>query len=193
MLFYSLCMLLCTLLGCILQQFLPSMESFYGARIFIFPLIFLCAASSVRLPMMLFLAFCCGFLWDAQHILGPHGGLSEIYHSPVESLPFGYSIFLFTAVGLLMQGVSPLFAKGKWYVLCLFSGLVLFFYLIFEFFFINFMRGDFSLPSDALYKMYLSSIFTLTFSPAIFWFFFSIAKRCGYPLSTTSGQKSRRF
>ena len=151
------------------QQFLPAIGGLYGARVLIFPLVFLCASVTVEIPTMLGLAFLCGFLWDAQHTLGPHGGDLETYPNPVESLHFGYSIVLYAMMGFLMQGIQPLFRKGKWHFSSILSGIAILLYLISEYLLINFVRGDFTLPASALYRIYLTSALTMLFSPIIFW------------------------
>ena len=95
---------------------------------------------------MLLLAFICGLLWDAQHTLGPQGGDPEIYSNPVESLRFGYSIILYAMMGLLMQGIQPLFRRGKWHISSILAGIAIFLYLFSEYLLLNFVRGDFTFP-----------------------------------------------
>ncbi len=115
----SLVMLVFT--ACIAQQFVPVFMGLYEARILILPLVFLCSAVTVNAGPMLLLAFICGFLWDAQHLLGTAGGDAKVYTDPVEMMMFGYSIVLYAAMGFLMQGIQPLFREGKWPVSALLS------------------------------------------------------------------------
>lgn len=164
------------------QQFLPAVHGLYGARVLILALVFLCASVTVDFATMLTLAFICGFLWDAQHWSGPHGGDPEIYQNPAESLRFGYSILLYALMGLLMQGIQPLFRKGKWQVSAVLTGIAIFLYLVTEFLLINFLRGDFAFPRDAFYRIYLTSALTMLFSPLIFWLLFQLAKACRHTI-----------
>lgn len=187
---YTISVILLTLAACMVQQFLPAIYGLHGARVLILPLVFLCAAVSVDFATMLLLAFICGFLWDAQHALGPHGGDPEVYTNPVESLRFGYSIILYALMGLLMQGIQPLFRKGKWHISSLLAGIAIFLYLFAEYLLINFVRGDFVFPPTAFYRIYLTSALTMLFSPLIFWLIFQLASACRYTIRY-DGLKSR--
>ena len=160
------------------QQFMPAISALYGARVLILPLVFLCCSVCVEFPKMLVLAFVCGFLWDAQHTLGSQGGDPNIYNDPVESLRFGYSIILYAMMGLLMQFIQPLFRSAKWHVSALLTGVAIFSYLLSEYLLLNVVRGDFVFPSNALYRIYLTSALTMLFSPLVFWIIFQLASSC---------------
>ncbi|MBT8038291.1 MAG: hypothetical protein KJO21_12180 [Verrucomicrobiae bacterium] len=179
---YTISVILLTLAACMVQQFLPAISGLHGARVLILPLVFLCAAASVDFPPMLLLAFICGFLWDAQHALAPHGGNPEVYTTPVESLSFGYSIILYALMGLLMQGIQPLFRNGKWHISSLLAGIAIFLYLFSEYLLINFVRGDFVFPPTAFYRIYLTSALTMLFSPIIFWLIFQLSSACQHTI-----------
>lgn len=166
---YTISVILLTIVACLLQQFMPAIEALYGARVLIFPLVFLCIAVTVETPTMLGLAFLCGFLWDAQNTLGPQGGNPEIYTHPVESISFGYSIFLYGMMGYIMQGIQPLFQKGKWHISSVLTGIAILLYLLSEFFIINFIRGGFTFPASAAYRIYITSAMTMFLAPLIFW------------------------
>ncbi len=169
----SLVMLVFT--ACIAQQFVPVFMGLYEARILILPLVFLCSAVTVNAGPMLLLAFICGFLWDAQHLLGPPGGDVKVYTDQVEMMMFGYSIVLYAAMGFLMQGIQPLFREGKWPVSALLSGVAIFFYLSAEFLLITFVRGDFLITRGVVMKITFSSLLTMLLSPFVFWILFKLA------------------
>ena len=190
---YIISITLLILAACMLQQFLPSIGGLHGARVLILPLVFLCAAVSVNFASMLMLAFICGFLWDAQNALGPSGGDIEIYTSPVENLRFGYSIILYAMMGLLMQGIQPLFKRGKWHISSLLAGIAIFFYLFAEFLLINLVRGDFVFPRAAFYRIYLTSALTMLFSPFIFWLIFQLASACHHTIRYTGLKKEHSY
>lgn len=141
---------------------------------------------------MLLLAFIGGFLWDANCALGPHGGDPEVYTQQVESLRFGYSIFLFGAMGYLMQGIQPLFKQGKWQFSAMLSGIAIFLYLAAEYAIINFVRGDFILSKASMIQMVLTSVLTMLFSPLVFWLLFRIASLCNHSINPEAGKKRRR-
>lgn len=161
--------------ACIAQQFVPVFMSLNEARILILPLVFLCSAVTVETGPMLLLAFICGFLWDAQHFLGPPGGDPKVYQDPVEMMMFGYSIVLYAAMGFLMQGIQPLFREGKWHVSALLSGVAIYFYLWAEFLLITFVRGDFVITKGVVLNIAFSSLLTMLLSPLVFWALFKCA------------------
>jgi hypothetical protein len=186
---YSFITLLLLLTSFVVQQFLPAFTGFYQSRILLVLLVFLCAAVTVGQPTMLMLAFVGGFFWDAHCGIGPHGGDPEVYTQQVESLRFGYSIPLFAAMGLLMQGIQPLFRRGKWQFSAYLSGVAIFLYLAAEYAIINFVRGDFVLSKATLMQMLSTSLLTMLFSPFIFWLLFRIAKLCQHSINPDAGRR----
>ena len=189
---YSLITILLLLAAFVVQQFLPAFTSIHQSRVLLVQLVFLCAAVTVGPPTMLLLAFIGGFFWDAHCALGPHGGDPEVYTQQVESLRFGYSIFLFGAMGFLMQGIQPLFKQGKWQFSALLSGIAIFLYLAVEYVTINFVRGEFTLSKATILQMAFTSLLTMLFSPLVFWLLFRIARACDHSINPEAGRKRRR-
>ncbi len=192
---YTFTIILLLLIASIAQQFIPNVLGFSNARVLLIPLVFLCAAVTVNYSSMLLLAFLCGFLWDAQNTLGPHGGDPSVYEHPLASLVFGYSIILYALMGFLMQGIQPLFRQGKWHFSALLSGVAVFLYLLAEFLLINFVRGDFVFPAATRYQILFSSLVTMIFSPLVFAILFKLAKLTGYTIryDGLKEARSRRF
>ena len=189
---YTIITVLLVLASFVVQQFLPAFTALHHSRILLVQLVFLCTAVTVGQPAMLLLAFICGILWDTQSTLGPHGGDPEIYSQPVENLRFGYSVLLFGGMGLLMQGIQPLFKQGKWYLSAMLSGIAIFLYLAAEYAIINFVRGDFVLTKPTILQMAFSSLLTMFFSPIIFWLLFRIAKACDHSINPEAGRRRKR-
>lgn len=189
---YTIITVLLVLASFVVQQFLPAFTALHHSRILLVQLVFLCTAVTVGQPAMLLLAFICGILWDTQSTLGSHGGDPEIYSQPVESLRFGYSILLFGGMGLLMQGIQPLFKQGKWYLSAMLSGIAIFLYLAAEYLIINFVRGNFTLAKATLMQMSYTALLTMLISPLVFWLLFGIATFCGHSINPEAGKKKRR-
>ena len=189
---YSSITILLLLASFVVQQFLPAFTAMHHSRILLVQLVFLCAAVTVGPPTMLLLAFTGGFFWDAHCWLGPHGGDPEVYTQQVESLRFGYSIFLFAAMGFLMQGIQPLFKQGKWQISAFLSGIAIFLYQAAEYAIINFVRGNFALSKATVMLMLFTSLLTMLFSPLVFWLLFRIAKSCDHSINPEAGRKRRR-
>ena len=189
---YSLSILILVLLALIAQQFIPVLTGAYNSRLLLVTLVFLCASVTVRPPVMLALAFICGFLWDAQNALGPPGGDPDVYKYPAESLRFGYSIILYGLIGYLMQGIQPLFREGKWQLSTFLVGVSIFIYLISEYLIINFVRGEFQFSRATFFQITFTSILTMLFSPVVFWSLFQIAERFCHEIRFEGLNKKRR-
>ena len=179
---YTISLLLLVVVSVIVQQFIPSLTGLNGSRLLLVALVFLCASVTVPVPVMLLLAFVCGFLTDAQNIIGRHGGDPEVYLRPVEQLRFGYSIVLYGVMGYLMHGIQPLFRQGQWQFSAMLSGVAVFLYLLGEYLLINFIRGGLVLNQTVLIKIACSSAITMVFSPLIFWLLFRLADKSRYTI-----------
>ena len=189
---YSISTILLLLAAFVVQQFIPAFTGMHQSRILLVQLVFLCSAVTVGQPTMLILAFAGGFFWDAHCALGPHAGDAEVYAQPVESLRFGYSIFLFAAMGVLMQGIQPLFKRGNWQVSAFLSGIAIFLYQTAEYLIINFVRGEFVLSKATFMQVLFTSLLTMLFSPLVFWLLFTIARMCDHSINPEAGKKRRR-
>ena len=75
---------------------------FYDARILIVPLFYFCIAHSQPYIGTLILALVTGILWDAENIIRPFQDTVEIEVDSVDNLKFGYSVFIFGAVGFMI-------------------------------------------------------------------------------------------
>ena len=189
---YTLSLLIMILLALVAQQFIPALTGLFNSRLLLVTLVFLCASVTVGPPVMLALAFVCGFLWDAQNALGPAGGDPAVYSDPVESLRFGYSIILYGIIGYLMQGIQPLFREGKWQFSAFLVGVSIFVYLVAEYLIINFVRGDFVFSRATLFQIVFTSTLTMLFSPLVFWILFHVAERFGHEIRFEGLKKKRR-
>lgn len=189
---YHLSLIILVLAACILQQFVPTVPGLFDARILLLQLVFLCAAVTIDFAPMLVLAFLSGFLWDAQHTLGPQGGDPDVYIQQVDTLRFGYSILLFAFIGFLMQGIQPLFRRGSWQISVLATGVSIFLYLLIEYLLINFVRGSFTFPSRVMLKIWLSAALTMLCSPVILAIQFKLARWFNYTIRY-DGLKRRYF
>ncbi|MBK1791658.1 hypothetical protein [Persicirhabdus sediminis] len=179
---YLISIFILTLIASVLQLFSPEFASWSDARIMILPLVFLCAAVTLDIAPMLALAFFCGFIWDAQNALASAGGDESVYTQPAEVLRFGYSIFLYGAMGMLMHGIQPLFRMGKWQVSTLLSGIAIFLYLWAEYLLLTFIRGELIFPIEVLKKISYSAILCMLISPLIFLLLLALAKRFGHQI-----------
>jgi cell shape-determining protein MreD len=188
---YSLSLLLLVLAALVVQQFIPTLTGLYNSRLFLVTLVFLCGSVTVGPPVMLMMAFLCGFLWDTQNVLTGQVGDPQVY-KPVEMMHFGYSIILYGVIGYLMQGIQPLFRQGKWQFSTLLVGISIFVYQLAEYLLINFIRGGFVFNQATLLQIWFTSVLTMLFSPLVFWVLFKLADACGYKILFDGLKKERK-
>ncbi len=180
------------LLSFMIQQFMPTFTAFYNARIFLILIVFLCLSVTVPMPLMLLFALMFGFLWDAQCVLGPDGGDSLLYDAPLENLRFGTSILLFGAMGSLMNGIQPIFMRGKWYISALITGIATFLYLLTEYLLIDFIRGSLTINRGVLIQISATSAISVLLAPVIFFVLFHLARWCSHPIVEDQRKKRPR-
>lgn len=116
-----------------IQEFIPPMGFFGGARLNLVPMLFVYGALVVPFPLMLMLAMIVGFLSDLA-ILQIVGGSAE--------LGLGWSILFFLVVGLICQGLRPLILRGHWEIHPLMSALTAIVYVALQFGMISLRRFE---------------------------------------------------
>ncbi len=156
----------------VVSDFIPALSFAFGARLLLVPAIFLACALTVRFPLMLAFAFVAGVGWDARHMVVDEGG----------GVGFGYSVFLFALTGALMQGVRPLFRRGRWEFPLLLVGAATAILLVTEWFLISFQRGSFTWPSQFWYQVWTSTLLCILISPLLFFLLFKLGKASGAPV-----------
>ena len=98
------------------QEFIPFFAWAYYSRLLLVHTVFYCAAVAVPFPVMLVFALVTGFVWDARYHI-PIRSLNElgtVSQAGQVELPFGFTIFVFGLMGAFIQGVRPLFRRGRW-------------------------------------------------------------------------------
>lgn len=172
------------------QEFVPVMEFAQQARVLLPPVFFFSASLSVTFPMMLALALFTGVIWDARHL--PYHPekpavteVAEVGAGPsnVErraelggSLPLGYSALLFSGLGALMQGIRPLFKRGRWELPVIMVGLATFAWLLVEYLLMSFLRGSFVFPSRMWTKLVTCALLATLAAPLLLFTLHSLAR-----------------
>jgi hypothetical protein len=172
------------------QEFVPALEFAQQARVLLPPVFFFSAALSISFPMMLVLALFSGLVWDARHLpyrtardrsanvaeLAQGLAGSESRAVMGQSLPFGYTAAIFGALGAMMQGVRPLFKRGRWELPVLFVGAAVFVWLLTEYFLLSFLRGSFYFPPRLWTKVTTSSLLAMLAAPVVLYTLHTIAR-----------------
>ena len=96
-------------------------------------------------------------------------------------------------MGLLMQGIQPLFRKGIWHLSSILTGIAILLYLLAEYLLINFVRGNLTFPPTVMSRIYLTSALTMLFSPVVFWLLNHIAYSCNHTIQYQGFKRKSRL
>lgn len=176
---FNLLVLVLLLATFALQEFVPAIPIAHHARLFLPAVFFFAAAVATPFPMMLMLAFVTGFIWDARYLPAPAlkddtaaALIEEAAQDPMAlaggEISFGVSILLFGLFGSLMQGVRPLFKRGRLELPVLMTGFAMFGWLLFQFLIITFIRGSFRFPAEVWSKMITDTLLAMLVAPLLF-------------------------
>lgn len=192
MLFHPISIIL-LLLTFMVQEFIPGLEIAQFATLFLPAVFFFSASVAAPFSMMLLLAFITGFVWDARHLPGVLEsllGAEDVFGTGADvelgagshPLPFGLSIVLFGMLGTLLQGIRPLFKRGRLELPVLMVGLAVFVWLISQYLIITFLRGSLQFPAGVWTKMITDSLLAMLAAPLIFLLLYSLARLSSYEI-----------
>src|SRR5947199_3988085 len=115
------------------EFFIPPLDWMSNAHVYITPVLVFYGAMALPLPLLLVLVFWAGFLLDAL--------TAQIIGGRVE-ISFGSSILLYAVLAGIMHGLRPLFARGRWEVHCIMSGICTSALLLGQYLMLSFRRGS---------------------------------------------------
>ncbi len=127
------CLLVAVFAALVLQELIPPMDMFLGARVLLVPLVFCYGALTLPFPAMLGFALFAGLLSDLANL--------QVLGDAVE-IPVGWSILVYVAIGSICQGLRPLVLRGHWEIHAGMSGLSTSVILLLQFFAISLRRFD---------------------------------------------------
>jgi hypothetical protein len=156
----------------IAEIFIPPLDWLHGAHVYIAPVILFFGAMALPFPLMLTLAFCAGFLWDALtvQVLGPRVEIS-----------FGWSILLYAVLAAIMHGLRPLFIRGRWEVHCVLSGVCVSLILLAQYLMISFRRGSLFFNREVWWQIGGPGLLAMLMAPFVFWLLHWVARVTNYP------------
>ncbi len=180
----------------VVQEFLPAMAWAYHSRLLLVPVVFFASSISVPFPVMLLFAFCTGMVWDARHlVIDPAAAAATAALDPVSmqtaNPAFGYSIFIFGLLGSLMQGIRPLFRRGRWELPVLMCGVATALLLVITYLWISFLRGSFEFSDDTWLNIGSTALLSMMVSPLVFLAIHWLSTVSGYQIRY-EGIKLRR-
>lgn len=141
-----------------LQELIPPIAVFHGARVMVAPVLFAYGALAFPYPLMLTLAVFTGLLSDLAY-LHVVGGVVEI--------GLGWSIVYYVLFGSLAHGFQPAFQKGHWWIHMPMSFLGTSLYLALQFVMITFRREGIYFGEVTAWRILAPGVMALLLSPLV--------------------------
>lgn len=200
-LFFNFSLLVLLALSFAVQEFMPVIEFANQARLLLPAVFFFCASLSASFPMMLILALATGLVWDARNLPYPPEKITRAQVSQMDdlgqpdvdearsglgTLRVGYSVVLFAIAGALMQGIRPLFKRGRWEFPVFMVGIATFTWLLVEFLLMSFLRGSFEFHNGLSTKLITCSLLGMLVSPIILFVLHMLANWFNYEVKHES-------
>jgi hypothetical protein len=200
---FNICVLVLMFVVVMLDEFMPTVGAIMpaaaiveNARLFLTPVFFFAASVAVPFPMMLVMAMMAGFIWDARYLQAPAlqaapsefagTGFSMVEGTlaadPGAGLMFGSSILLFGALGTMMQGIRPLFKKGRWELPIFMVGFVTTVWLSLQYLVLCFSRGNLHFVDEIWTKLVTNTLLSMLASPIIFLALHMLARATNYEI-----------
>jgi hypothetical protein len=140
------------------QEMLPPVLHFYGARILLVPALFTYGALAFPMPAMLGLAVLTGLLSDLAYL---HVAAGRV------EIGLGWSIVYFVIAGLLAGGFRPMFLRGHWWIHIPVAVLATSLFLALQFLMITLRREGFVFNEVAAWRIVGSGLMAGLVSPLI--------------------------
>ncbi len=145
-------------LSLVVQELIPAMHVFMGARVLLIPLLLCLGALTLPTWALLPLALYTGLLVDLMY-LHPVGGQVEI--------ALGWSMLYFVLFGLFAHGFQPAFERGHWWLYPLLSAVGTSVYLALQFAMITFRREGFVFNELVFWRILAPGLMAALIAPFI--------------------------
>jgi hypothetical protein len=174
---FFLLLLVLMFFGLVLQAFVGPFPGM-GGQILILPMVFFYAAAALPLWGMLSAAFLAGLMWECRVNI-------PLDIAPLDGEPgmiFGWSILVYAALGAVMNGLHPLFLRGRWQFHCIMAGVLTSILVLVEYVVITFRREPFAFiwPRHVWDQILSSGLVTVFVSPFLFIVLNWIGRRLGH-------------
>jgi len=122
---------------------------------------------------MLACAFCAGLMWEC---------LTNVPIAGTGDMIFGWSILVYAGLGAVMNGLHPLFLRGRWQIHCVLAGLLTSLLVLLEYLVITFRREPFVLiwPTQVWRQIFSSGLSAVLISPFLFLSLNWVGRRLGH-------------
>lgn len=192
---FNLIVCVLMLLTFAVQEFIPGIEIAQFATLFLPVVFFLAASVAVPFPIMLVMAFVSGLTWDARHLppvelaTDPAAAVLDVgalagdaAELSAGELGFGFSVILFGLMGALMQGVRPLFKRGRLELPVLMVGFATAGWLLIQYLLMAFFRGSLFFETAVWTKLITATLLAMLASPVIFLILHLLARATVYEI-----------
>lgn len=195
---FCLTLALALALSFLAQEFIPVVSWAYEARLLLVPVVFFACAVALPFSLMLVFAFATGFVWDARHLVIDSAPMAEQLFGGASdfgaaSPSFGYSILLYGLLGSLMQGIRPLFRRGRWELPVLMCGIGTAILLTIEHLWFCFLRGRFFFPEEIWLHIGTTALLSMMISPVVFLLVHTLSRLAGYQIRYDGLQLKRAW
>jgi hypothetical protein len=144
----------------IAELFIPALPWLYDAHVYIVPVIVFYGAMALPFPLMLALALFAGVLLDSLTV--------QVISGKVE-ISTGSSILLYGVLAGIMHGLRPLFARGRWEVHCILSGIFTSLIILAQYLMITFRRGSIVFNREIWWQIGGPGLIAMAIAPILFW------------------------
>jgi hypothetical protein len=145
-------------LALIVEEFLPPVPFFHGARVFLVPMLFCYGALAMPFWATLLMAMYTGFLTDLAYL--------NVTNGRVE-IALGWSIVVFVFFGLFAHGLQPAFAGGCWWWHVLLSAICTSVFLALQFLMICFRRQGIYFNETVAWLILAPGLFAAVLAPLV--------------------------
>lgn len=156
--------ILCALVA---QGLLSPLFALKGAHILLIPVIFTYGALVLPFPALLALAVLTGLLTDLSFFQTVNGKVE---------IGLGWSIFFYTAIGIMLQGVRKAFLRGAWWLHPPLSAFCTFLFLTLQYLMISFRRENIIFNELVVWQILVPTAIAFLLSPLVEVFFILIER-----------------
>jgi hypothetical protein len=163
------------MLTIVLETLLPAMPFSGEAHLVLFPMIFSFAVLVLPFSGALFFAVMTGLI---EGLL-----VMQIENEHVE-IKLGWFIFFFVSWALIIQSISDITTGVRWELHALSAGFLTATFLLGEFFFLTFARGNFLITQEVFFLCFVPAGFSFLLAPLCYWLLQFLLSRPPYIGST---------
>ena len=143
----------------IAEFFIPPLDWMSNAHVYITPVLVFYGAMALPLPLCW--CWCSGLVFCWMQLT------AQVIGSHVE-ISFGSSILLYAVLAGIMHGLRPLFARGRWEVHCIMTGICTSALLLGQYLMLSFRRGSIFFSREVWWQIGGPGLLAMIMAPLFF-------------------------